>query len=202
MSIFESIKNRIFQPKPVPFTAENYAVRDIYRPDYEILASAILKNFAFHTVMDIGCANGFLLTHFHAAQKDVSGIELSADALDFLPSEIKARVQIGDFSAATGSYDLVTCVEVAEHVPPSVSAALVEHVCRLAKAAVYFTAAPPGQPGHGHINCRPHQDWIDLFSARGWALDRDLTASIKAEINHIQHAPWLIENTLIFFPRK
>ena len=180
MNIIDKAKNFIFPPKAVPFTAENYA--------------------DFNSVIDIGCANGFLLKHFYAAGKEVSGIELSADALKFLPPEIRSRVQIGDFSEASGHFDLVTCVEVAEHVPPKISAALVEHVCRLAKSAVFFTAAPPGQPGHGHINCRPHQDWIDLFAARGWRLDSAATRAIKSEISDIKEAKWLIENVLVFLP--
>lgn len=198
-SVLDKIK-RIFGggPKVVPFSADNYSVREIYRPDYKILADSVLQRIEFNSVMDIGCANGFVLTYFHEAGKKINGIELSADAVAFLPQHIRSNVQIGDFSEASGSYDLVSCIEVAEHIPPHESQRLVDKISSMALDTIYFTAAPPGQPGHGHINCRPHSDWIKMFAKQGWKLDEGLTADIRSDIAGIKEAVWLVGNTLMF----
>lgn len=200
VSILRKVKGLFIEPKPVPFTAENFAVRDVYRAEYRILSAAILSHFEFDSVLDIGCANGFLLEDFHAAGKRISGIELSADALEFMPQTVRPNVTIGDFSRAHGRFDLVSCVEVAEHVAPSMSEPLVDALTRLSIGGIYFTAAPPGQPGHGHINCRPHTDWIEMFLSRRWVLDQKRTDSFRHAIRNIEKAKWLIENSLVFVP--
>jgi len=148
--------------------------------------------------MDIGCANGFLLESFKKANKNIKGIELSPEVVAHLPDGIRSNIDIGDFSEASGKYDLVSCIEVAEHIEPSESVRLVKKITSIALNTVYFTAAPPGQPGHGHINCRPHSDWIDMFQLEGWSLNEKLTMQIREDISTIKSAVWLIENTLIF----
>src|SRR5438128_887099 len=121
-----------------------------------MVAASLLRHLDFQTVFDVGCANGFLLSAFSRAGKTIAGIELSPEVVAVLPPELRQVVAIGDFSAAQGSYELVSCVEVAEHIPAKRSEDLVATVTRLATRGIYFTAAPPGQKGHGHINCRPH----------------------------------------------
>lgn len=202
MNILKNMWFKIRGPKVVPFSNENYAARDIYRADYKILSRVILERISFNSVLDVGCANGFILEDFYDSRKTISGIELSADAVNFLPDKIRKFVKIGDFSLAEGSYDLVSCIEVAEHIPPVISESLVKLLISRAKSVIYFTAAPPGQPGHGHINCRPHQDWINFFEAYGWSLDRDLTDVVRRDLSEIKEARWLIGNSLIFKPRE
>lgn len=64
-----------------------------------------------------------------------------------------------------GGYDLAICLEVAEHLPEEVGPTLVKG---LAEAdLVLFSAATPGQPGVGHINCREHDYWHGLFASWG-----------------------------------
>lgn len=59
-------------------------------------------------------------------------------------------------------FDLAICLEVAEHLPEESAAPL---VAGLAEAgAVLFSAATPGQPGIGHVNCQPHDYWHDRFA--------------------------------------
>lgn len=63
------------------------------------------------------------------------------------------------------SWSFAICLEVAEHLPPESGPLL---VAGLAKARrVLFSAATPGQPGIGHINCMPHEYWHQLFAQQG-----------------------------------
>lgn len=62
-------------------------------------------------------------------------------------------------------WDLAICLEVAEHLSKEAGPRL---VAGLAGAkAVLFSAATPGQPGIGHINCQPHEYWHELFAQHG-----------------------------------
>jgi hypothetical protein len=104
---------------------------------------------------------------------------------------------VGDFSAARGEWDLVCCVEVAEHIPPERSHDLVATATGLARNWIYFTAALPGQSGRGHVNCRPHEDWLTWFADAGWLQHDILTHRLREELEGLESAPWLRGNSFI-----
>ncbi|MCA9789386.1 MAG: hypothetical protein KC462_06410, partial [Cyanobacteria bacterium HKST-UBA05] len=56
------------------------------------------------------------------------------------------------------TFDLAMCVEIAEHIPNRCSRQLVKTLTK-ASDTVFFTAAPPGQGGVGHINEQPQAFW-------------------------------------------
>ena len=183
------------------YRARHFRRRERFRKDYGILADSLMRRLDFGTVLDIGCANGFLLSSFVAAGKRVGGIELSRSALQVLPPEVAPLVTIGDFSVATGEWDLVCCVEMAEHVAPGRSEELVTTVARVARKQIYFTAAPPGQSGRGHVNCREHDEWLRWFRASGWALQEVQTKGLKNDLKDLTEAAWLRQNSMILAPQ-
>jgi SAM-dependent methyltransferase len=194
-----NVLRRLFR-LPERFAKRHFERREKYRPDYDLLRGSLLELMDFESVMDIGCANGFLLEGFDAAGKRVGGVELSPEVLDLLPKALGAKVTIGDFSEAAGDWDLVSCVEVAEHVPPGRSIDLVDTVTRLAGRWIYFTAAPPGQKGRGHVNCRPHDDWLGWFDERGWKLDEERTQDLRRRLEDLPTCHWLRGNSMILRP--
>ena len=179
------------------FEEKHFRAREKYRPDYRLVASSLLGRLDFGSVFDVGCANGFLLEAFHAAGKRIGGIELSPAAVAVLPEAIRPTVAIGDFGATTGRWELVCCVEVAEHIVPQRSAELVAVLADAAERWIYFTAAPPGQGGRGHINCRPPEEWLELFAGRGWSLDEGLTSALRGDLEALTEAHWLRGNSLV-----
>ena len=185
---------------PVPFRAEDYAEQRKYAEDYRVIASTLMERLEFGSVIDLGCANGLLLQPFLEAGKQVHGFELSPEVKAYLPEELEGLVTIGDFSTAHGSADLACCVEMAEHIKPSRSEELVDKLCRISRKWILFTAAPPGQGGRGHINCRPMTDWIEWFENRCWRLDEDNTAAILSAMETMQQAIWLRRNSVVMRP--
>lgn len=184
------------------FQARRFRKRERYRPDYEILGQALLRSIHFQNMFDVGCANGFLLEYFRRAGKDVAGIDISPDVRAVLSEELLPHVQIGDFAQAHGKYDFVCCVEVAEHLPPARSEELVAKLIALADSAIYFSAAPPGQLGYGHINCRPHREWLNWFSARGWISEPEQTDQLRGALRAVGRAQWLRRNSFLLVPAE
>lgn len=170
------------------------------RPDYQRVANSLLRLLPFESVVDVGCANGFLLETFRAADKQIAGIELSAAVVELLDPAVREAVAIGDFAELAGSWDLVCCVEVAEHIVPDRSLDLVDTLTRAARDWIYFTAAPPGQGGHGHINCRPHDEWLAEFAERGWQVDSQRTDELRRELEQLERAAWLRGNSFLLAP--
>jgi SAM-dependent methyltransferase len=182
------------------FGRRRLRARERYRPDYVIVARGILRLLDFQSIYDVGCANGFLLAEFHAGGKCVRGIDLSPDVKQAVPLELVERVEVGDFAAARGRADLVCCVEVAEHIRPERSIDLIDTLTSLATRWIYFSAAPPGQLGRGHINCRPHEEWLAWLRERGWVVDEEKTSQLRRDLGEIRRAVWLIRNSFILRP--
>lgn len=184
----------------VPFATENFAGRECYRPAYDRVADALCAVLDFRSAMDVGCAQGFLIDGLLARGVEAYGIEMERAALEYASPQAAERISVGDALRAnpTTLFGLVCCIEVAEHIEPGKSQALVGRLCAMANSEVFFTAASPFQPGHGHINCRPATDWIHLFHAYGWRLDIDTTMELRARIGVNEAAPWIGMNTMLF----
>lgn len=186
--------------RPVPYGARHFRRRESMRSDYRLVARALLDLLPFSSAVDVGCANAFLLEEFAAASKEIAGIEVSPAVVEVLSPKIRDAVSIGDFSDLEGHWDLVCCVEVAEHIPQERSRELVESLARCARRWIYFTAAPPGQSGRGHINCRPHDEWLGMFAAAGWRTDDERTAALRDRLDSLETAVWLRGNSFLLEP--
>ncbi len=68
-------------------------------------------------------------------------------------------------------YDWVLCLETAEHIPRKHEPVFLDNLVRHARLGIAISWAPPGQRGLGHVNCRPVDYVIDVFSKRNWAHD-------------------------------
>jgi SAM-dependent methyltransferase len=193
VSLIHRLSNR-----PKRYRLRDLRRRERFRPDYDLLADFLLRQLAFDSAIDVGCGNGFLLERFHDAGKRISGVDISPDVPVVLGKRLNGAVRVADFGAAVGTFDLACCVEVAEHIAPDRSLSLVETLTRVARSWIYFSAAPEGQAGRGHINCRPHKDWVSWFEVRGWQLDEVNTERLREHLEALELAPWLRGNSFLF----
>lgn len=78
-------------------------------------------------------------------------------------------------------FDLITCIEVAEHINPISSEILVDNIARHLKkeGLLVFSSAPPGQKGEHHINAQPAEYWRSLFYDVGISYREDLTRQLS-----------------------
>ena len=114
--------------------------------------------------------------------------QLLFDASRFRPTDVASSFRLGR------TFDLVQCLEVAEHLDPSASETLVDNLVAHAPIVV-FSAAPPGQGGENHINERPYEFWRDLFEKRGYSLFDFLRPQIRLRLD-VEH--WYRYNMLVF----
>ena len=75
------------------------------------------------------------------------------------------------------TFDLIWCTEFLEHVEEKYVPNYMP-LFELGKIAV-VTAAPPGWPGHHHVNCREESYWIDVFKNYGLRYNEELTNEFK-----------------------
>ncbi len=78
-------------------------------------------------------------------------------------------------------FDLVTCLEVAEHIPIKSHIILAESIARHMRSGsiLVFSSAPPGQSGDHHVGNRPTWEWRDIFYDIGISYRQDLTMQLS-----------------------
>lgn len=131
---------------------------EVARRSAEIVVPTVI--IPGQAVIDVGCGTGAWLDVALEYGCVVWGVD------GFAPeSAIVHRGDLTDGYDCSG-YDLALCLEVAEHLTESSARPLVQGLC--GASTVLFSAATPGQPGVGHINCQPHEFWHDLFAEHGY----------------------------------
>lgn len=103
-------------------------------------------------------------------------------------------------------FDMVMSIEVIEHIPQDQHEAVFDFLVSRAGRFIVFSAARPGQGGHGHIAERPELEWRAEFVDRGCRFNPELTAlarsmSNRRNINHrrnlqVFHAPYRSQRML------
>jgi len=160
----------------------------------------ILMNY-FHpsSVVDVGCGNAEFLLEFQKRRVLIKGYEGSQHAIDssLVGKEFIEQVDLRNTIQDSHKYDLVLCLEVAEHIEKNYSQKLVENVTNLGDV-ILFTAAPPGQGGHFHMNEQPREFWINLFTMRIFSIDEDLTEALKKEMKEKGILSWYCDNLMVF----
>lgn len=161
------------------------------------VAPLVLRHLKPASILDVGCGAGaWLAVYLECGATDVVGVDgdyvrpdqLLFDPACFCATDVSRSFRLGR------RFDLVQCLEVAEHLDTAASEALVDNLVAHASTVV-FSAAPPGQGGEQHVNERPYGYWRDLFAERGY----DLFDFLRPEIRHWEHVEhWYRYNILVF----
>src|SRR5437870_1778982 len=90
------------------FSEEAFRGREVYRPNYRELCAAVADLIEFRSILDLGCANGFVLEEMKALGKTVRGVEISSAALAFLRPDLRESVLIASATSLgkIGQFDL------------------------------------------------------------------------------------------------
>jgi hypothetical protein len=100
--------------------------------------------------------------------------------------------------AFKGSYDLVLCLEVGEHIPQEREQTFIDNICHFASKDIVLSWAIPGQySASGHVNCRPNDYVISELAKRGFILDNDRTIKLRDS----SYFDWF-KNTVMCFGRE
>lgn len=148
------------------------------------------------SVLDIGCGTGTWLRAAldcgATAVVGVDGGELPADLLA-VPEAVIAKVDLGRPFSLDRKFDLVLCLEVAEHLDPASAQTIVDTITAHGDR-ILFSAAVPGQPGAHHVNCQWPSYWQRLFNERGYACDDWVRWRIW---DNRRIEPWYRQNLMI-----
>jgi SAM-dependent methyltransferase len=149
------------------------------------------------SVLDVGCGPAVWLAEWsRIGAKEVVGVDgdyvprhtLAIPADAFRAIDISQPFDLGQ------RFDLVVCLEVAEHIPEAHSDTLIDNLCRHGDV-IMFSAAIPGQGGEFHVNERPYEHWRRKFAARGYAV---FDCARRPVVGWREIEPWYRFNTFLF----
>lgn len=193
-----SIERAAMSQRPQQFTRAHFAARDGYAEDYELLGRAINETLKQESALDLGAGNGMLLGYLAGG---CGGLEVSTEAEMETPRHLRGLI---DFDVPLERWkdwivvDLVTCIEVAEHIPAERADELVDAIVSNSRRWVVFSAAQPGQGGVGHVNEQPPDYWIEKFEARGWRYALASSGSLRERLHAVNRCWWIPRNIMVF----
>ena len=158
----------------------------------------LLKLFPARSVIDVGCGSGTWARAYLDAGCDVLGVDghvVQPQQLLIPPDRFQRRNLNEPLALPLDRrFDLVNCLEVAEHLDPTRGPGFAADLCRLGDVVI-FSAAVPGQGGTHHVNEQWPSYWIPHFRAAGFVpLD-----CLRWQIwNDDRIAWWYVQNLFAF----
>jgi len=162
-----------------------------------IVVPILMNVISPNSVVDVGCAWGSWLKAFQEnGVPVVRGFDGGWVDVDKLVIDQKnfRRVDLAEPFEIDGRFDLAVCLEVAEHLPDWAGRRLIQALTQAAPL-VLFSAAIPGQGGHGHVNEQWPDYWASLFSTYGF---RRLDPIRRHVWQNSQIAWWYRQNIFLF----
>jgi hypothetical protein len=174
--------------------------------------------------LDLGSGTGAMVNCARKLGSEAYGVDLiNGPEHWFLYHDLCEPLRVAQFEsggtayAATAldgggdrmAFDLITCLEVAEHLPLDSHETLVDTIARHLRPMpnmtdpsgfVIFSAAPPGQAGEHHIGNRPAREWRGMFHERGLSYRDDLTRQLSHLFGWVTGpaSHWLAANIQIY----
>jgi SAM-dependent methyltransferase len=147
-------------------------------------------------ILDIGCGEGtWLEAAIDAGVHDIMGVDganVSQANLRF-PLESFRCLDISDSFDLKRKFDLVLCLEVAEHLEEKKADVLVSNLVRHGDV-ILFSAACPHQYGQHHVNCQWPEYWQKMFNRYGYRCSDSQRWVIW---NEAQIEPWYRQNLFL-----
>lgn len=169
------------------------------------VADNIIKKFNPKTVLDVGCAMGYLVTALRDRGVEAYGIDISEYAISKVRDDIKPYCKVASILTSYPDqfpthFDLVTTIEVIEHLYEQDSDTFIKNICNLSDNIV-FSSTPYDKEEKTHYNVQEAEYWCKKFAKQGyfkdfnqsvtyicdWAMVLRKTSDIESIIHNYEH---------------
>lgn len=148
-----------------------------WRAFFTNVADKVVSITGATRVLDVGCARGLLVQALAEAGADAHGTDISETAVASAHTDVRGRLSVATVvDPIEGSWDLVTCIEVVEHMSPVDADQAITNMCAVTER-VLFSSGPGDYAEPTHVNVRPPADWAAAFAERGFFRRTDVDLS-------------------------
>lgn len=157
----------------------SYEKLDELKDFFSRVAEQIVNDYHPQTVLDVGCAMGYLVAALRDKGVQAYGIDISEYAIERVRSDIQPYCKVCsalspfpvDFPK---KYDMVVSVEVAEHLPEEDAVPFVQSLCGYSDL-ILFSSTPDDTSEKTHINVHTPEYWAKRFADFGFyhSLNKD-----------------------------
>lgn len=161
-----------------------------------VILPLVLEKVEVRSVLDVGCGIG---TWLRACQElgipEIQGVDGNnpQDVNLRIATELYHKRDLCQPVDLGKKFDLVMCLEVAEHLPEGKSDTLLDTLTKHSDM-ILFSAAIPGQGGADHINEQWPTYWKEKFEARGYFISDVIRQKVW---NHPEVEVWYKQNLLV-----
>lgn len=156
---------------------EPYQRSDVWLNLFNAFAEKIDIGIQPKSVLDAGCAMGFLVEALRNRGVKAWGVDISEYAISNVSPEIKEFCWKGSVSEPfPQKYDLIVSIEVLEHLQKTDSEKAVSNLCQHSDD-ILFSSTPNDYKEVSHFNVQPPEYWAELFAKEGFFRDVDFDAS-------------------------
>lgn len=154
-----------------------YERNDHWLTFFGTVADAIIQRLRPETVFDAGCAMGFLVEALRVRGVDAAGRDVSSHAIAQAHSSITDYVRVGSITEPIdGRYDLITCIEVLEHLEPADLDAALRSLTE-ATDCLLLSTTPGDFQEPTHVNVQPPEFWAARMAEFGFYRDLSFDGS-------------------------
>ena len=141
------------------------------------IADHIVRDIGSSTVLDAGCAMGFLVEALRQRGVEAFGVDVSEYAIQNVYPDIQSYCWVGSvIDPFPQRYELIVCIEVLEHLRHHDAKEAVENLCCYTDD-ILFSSTPLDYKEATHVNVQPSEYWVELFARHGFFRDVDFDAS-------------------------
>ena len=154
-----------------------YQRDDMWLNFFAGIAGRLIDDIAPTTVLDAGCAMGFLVEKLRARGVQAFGIDISEYAIQNVHPDSQDYCWVGSIiDPFPQQYDLIVSIEVLEHLPPEQAQPAISNLCAHSDDII-FSSTPLDYTEPTHLNVQPPEYWAKLFAQQGFYRDMDFDAS-------------------------
>lgn len=150
---------------------------DQWRGFFQLVADRIVAIAGRGRMLDVGCAKGLLVQALREKGADARGFDISKHAVEAAHEDVREHLWVASATEPIeGRYDLVSMIEMIEHMGPQDAQAAIDRVTAVTDR-VLFSSSPADHDEPTHVNTKPTAAWAAWFAERGFyrRTDVDLT---------------------------
>lgn len=144
---------------------------------FDGIAERLVRELRPRTVLDAGCAMGFLVEGLRRRGVEAYGVDLSDYAIGHVHPSVAPFCTLGSVTEPLSrDYDLIVCIEVLEHLEPAEADLAIRNFCAHSPV-ILFSSTPNDYKEATHRNVQPPEYWAGKFAQCGFYRDVDFDAS-------------------------